>query len=113
MNEITLNGNVLTADIEKVKLNSGYLNNVLFAPEYQGRGFVNTIKLEMNVSNVTNTNEVIEKMLKSKEELSENEAWYTATCQAKVTGRLRANNYENNGETVRQNVIEVDSIEFV
>ena len=115
MNNIKLTGKLMTNDISRVKLNSGYLNNVLFQPDYKGRGFVNNFKLEINESDVDDVNDIIAKMIQSDEQSTD---WTKTNLKVVVSGCFRANNYEYTDDKgipqkEYQNILEVSSLEFV
>tara|TARA_B100000131_G_scaffold48458_1_gene43052 strand:- start:7905 stop:8252 length:348 start_codon:yes stop_codon:yes gene_type:complete len=115
MNIVKLTGRLMTNDISRVKLNSGYLNNVLFQPDYKGRGFVNNFKLEINQADVSDVNTIIEKMIQSDKDAVD---WTKTELKCEVEGCFRANNYDYtdmNGvsQKVYQNILEVHSLTFV
>ena len=108
MNEIKLVGSLQTADIEKCKVNSGYLNRVLFKPDYDGKGFVNSFGVEIH-TDTADVNDILDKLTKSQESVDN---WYDANLKVELTGRLRANNYKSGDSTVYQNIIEVKTVDF-
>ena len=110
MNKLELVGQIANIKEDNLKINSGYLNGVVFTPDYDGKGFSNFFPTEINQS-VTDLDNLV-KLIKESQEKVDN--WYESSLRAKIVGKIPAGNYQDkDGNTVYQHILEITELELL
>ena len=110
MNKVELVGQLANIKEDKLKINSGYLNGVVFTPDYDGKGFANFFGTEINES-TTKLDDLVTLIKESQEKVDN---WYESSLRVKIVGKIRANNYKDkDGKDVYNNIVEIRELEVL
>ena len=110
MNKVEFVGQIANIKVDNLKINSGYLNGVVFTPDYDGGRYSNFFPTEINQS-VTDLDNLV-KLIKESQEKVDN--WYESSLRAKIVGKIPAGNYQDkDGNTVYQHILEITELELL
>jgi len=110
MNKVELVGQLANIKEDKLKINSGYLNGVVFTPDYDGNGFANFFPTVINES-TTKLDDLVTLITESQKKVDK---WHESDLKVKIVAKVRAANYsDRTGKMNYQNVLEINELEVL